>query len=598
MAQDVFRGFDGEQPGRGVPLSGAGNRGDGRRPWPEDEWDGGEEALDALVAQVDAGRYDAPPEDPIEELLGWIADAAAGFAPGGMAEGMGPGPVLAALVYGAAGEDGKGLAALTGDQLLGLAAAARRLESRAAWTQLAAVAEFAARRAAGPPGPAQFAADELAAELGLTWQAAADQMAYASALAVRLPRTFAALAAGKIHPVHLHIIEDETRVLSDADAAQADQELAQAAPGMTWGQLRYAAHRLVLRLDPDSARRRKEAARNDAHVRPFREQSGNGGMIGRELPADEVLASWQHVEQRALDLRAAGMAGSLRELRVRAWLDLLQERDSRSTLAAQSGAGFADAGPEDGSPDAGSGQGVSGPSGSGGDSGPSGSRPAGTCPHGAAGGNTSPSLAALVTITVPLGTVVGHSAAPADVAGFGLADPDTARDLLAAAIRDSRTRWCVTALHPDGTAAAHGCAAGRHHPPAPGGPGPPGPGAAEFLAGLKIRLRPVIRGPCDHGQAEDGCRPSRALAHLVRARTARCAAPGCSRPAGRCDLDHTTAWENGGRTCQCDLAPLCRHHHRCKQAEGWSLQQPEPGVLVWRTPAGRTHITTPTVYDV
>jgi hypothetical protein len=48
--------------------------------------------------------------------------------------------------------------------------------------------------------------------------------------------------------------------------------------------------------------------------------------------------------------------------------------------------------------------------------------------------------------------------------------------------------------------------------------------------------------------------------------------------------------------CQCNHNPLCRHHHRCKQAEGWWLEQPEPGVLVWRTPAGRTYTTTPTRY--
>ncbi len=56
-------------------------------------------------------------------------------------------------------------------------------------------------------------------------------------------------------------------------------------------------------------------------------------MVARELPSDEVLASWQHVEQRALDLRAAGVPGSLQDLRVRAYLDLLQERDSRAAPA-------------------------------------------------------------------------------------------------------------------------------------------------------------------------------------------------------------------------------------------------------------------------
>ena len=57
-------------------------------------------------------------------------------------------------------------------------------------------------------------------------------------------------------------------------------------------------------------------------------------MIARELPSAEVLASWQHVEQRALDLRAAGIPGTLEELRVRAYLDLLQERRTASPCLA------------------------------------------------------------------------------------------------------------------------------------------------------------------------------------------------------------------------------------------------------------------------
>jgi len=179
----------------------------------------------------------------------------------------------------------------------------------------------ARRRALGSTGPAglgEFAADELVAEFNLSWQAAAEQIAFACSVAERLPRTFAALAAGPVHPVHVRIIEDETRFLAPQDAARADEVLAEAARSKSFGQLRYAAHRLVLRLDPESALRRKEQAKQDAHVRRFREDSGNAGMVARELPADEILASWQHVEQRALDLRTAGMPGTLQELRVQA----------------------------------------------------------------------------------------------------------------------------------------------------------------------------------------------------------------------------------------------------------------------------------------
>ena len=281
-------------------------------PLPGGDWDGSEQGLFVCL--------------PAEQVT------LAGFAQGGEADTMAPGPLLAAIVDTVTGQDGTGLGGCSDDQLMGIISAARRMESRAAWTQMAAVKEFAARHAGSRPAD-EFAPEELAFELHLTPQSAAGQMDYASTVAARLPATFAALAAGRIHPVHVRIIEDETRFLNDEDAARADAVLSGLAPGMTFGELRHAAHKLILKLDPEAARKRKDAAKQDAHVRRFREDSGNAGMVARELPSDEVLASWQHVEQRALDLRAAGMPGTLQELRVRAYLDLLQERDSRDQPA-------------------------------------------------------------------------------------------------------------------------------------------------------------------------------------------------------------------------------------------------------------------------
>jgi Domain of unknown function (DUF222) len=549
------------------------------------------------------------------------------FTHSGPAAGMPPDPLLATVIDTVTGPEGKGLAGLSDDQLVGVIAAIRRLESRVTWYAIAAVGEFAARTA-GPDNVAEFAADQLAFQLHLTQQSAAGQMDYASTVAGRLPHTFAALHAGRLHPVHMRIIEDETRILSTTDAARADAVLAELAGSLTFGKLRAAAHRLVLELDPESAERRKDAARQDAHVRRFREDSGNAGMVARELPPDEVLASWQHVEQRALDLRAAGVSGTVQELRVRAYLDLLQERDSRLAPDGPSGAGTAatadpDEAGESGSPqhDDGNGNGAGGdgadgddgsgrgPDGDGGGPGGSGidraGGPGGGVSVGPAGRDTGPHLAALVNITIPWSTWTSAGGTPADVAGLGLVHPGDARDLAAAAARDPRTRWCLTVLHPDGTAAAHGCAPGRHPPPpgtgqpaapTPGPDPPPGTSPPEWIARLRVQLTPITRGTCGHHRAEPGYRPSRALQHLVKVRNARCAAPGCGRAAARCDLDHTTAWDQGGLTCECDLAPLCRHHHRCKQAEGWRLEQPEPGVLIWRTPAGRTYATGPTQY--
>ena len=328
-----------------------------------------------------------------------------------------------------------------------------------------------------------FVADEVSFDLRMSWHGAADLISYACDLAGRLPVTFAALGAGLIDPVHARSSPSRPISCPLPTRRKAEPLLAAAAQKKTYAELRAAAAKLVLKLDPESAERRKQARRkNDAHVRPFREESGNAGMTARELPSDEVLASWQHVEQqRARELRAAGMPGSLRELRWRAYLDLLQERDSRLTLTPAPGQDPGQGhGPEGGSPSGGPG----GPGGNGGNggSGPGPHSPAGTGPDGHARPDGSarpaakdpgPCLAALVNITVPLATALGQSGTPGQAAGFGLLDAGTARDLLAAAGRSPHTRWCVTVLHPDGTAAAHGCAARR---PAPARPGTARPG--------------------------------------------------------------------------------------------------------------------------
>ena len=622
----------------------------------EPAWSGDEEDSADYLAELMAAAA-AGEELTAEDISG------AGFGQDGTAEQMHPGPVLATLVH-AATTDDKILATLPDADLIGVIAAVRRIGSFVAWAEMTAVREFATRpdprRPATPdprrpapgaapgatpdgtPGAApggtsgagrgaasggrggvrgidgrdpnaavaglpgrpvirEFAADELAPDLHLTWQSVAGQIAYACTVAARLPRTFAALRAGAIHPVHVRIIEDETAFLSDQDAAAADAELAEAARSKTFGELRYHAHRLVLKLDPESALRRKEAARQDAHVRAFREGSGNAGMVARELPPDEVLASWQHVDQRARDLRAAGVPGTLQELRVRHTSTSCKSATPAPPRPARTRPDDPDV--TDRTPaDRGDRQGRrdgdrDGPGGSGGKvrattaarrpggcgqdprNGPAGrAATAGRPRHG-----SGPSLSAQITLTIPWATQQGGSA-PGEAGGFGLLDPQTARDLAAAAARHPDTRWCYTALHPDGTAAAHACAPGPH----PGGP--PDPRTLKFST--------VIRGPCDHAQAHDGYRPGRKLRHLVTARNATCTAPGCGQPAARCDLDHTSPWHHGGLTCPCNLSPLCRHHHRVKQAQGWWLEMPEPGVLRWRTPAGRTHTTFPTIYAV
>ena len=141
MPQDPFPlpPGDAEEPG-GSPLPpAAGGAG------PEDDWEG----------PVEQGLYVCLPAEQL---------TLAGFAQGGEADTMTPGPLLATVVHTVTGQDGSGLAGCSDDQLVGIISAARRMQSRSAWTEMAAMAEFAARRPSvhGPGGsPAEFAADEL-----------------------------------------------------------------------------------------------------------------------------------------------------------------------------------------------------------------------------------------------------------------------------------------------------------------------------------------------------------------------------------------------------------------------------------------------------
>src|SRR5579863_3010319 len=180
------RGQDGEEPEGYQPLPGEGNEPEDSGRLPED----GRRAPDDDGAPVsEQGLFVCL---PAEELT------LAGFAQNGRTDTMAPGPLLATVLEAITGEDGSGLAALADDQLIGVLSGIRRIEARAAWGQLAVLAELARRRPAsgdsgdrGQWGFSDFAPDEVADELRLSVPSAAGQMMYPVAVADRLPCSFA-----------------------------------------------------------------------------------------------------------------------------------------------------------------------------------------------------------------------------------------------------------------------------------------------------------------------------------------------------------------------------------------------------------------------
>ena len=85
---------------------------------------------------------------------------------------------------------------------------------------------------------------------------------------------------------------------------------------------------------------------------------------------------------------------------------------------------------------------------------------------------------------------------------------------------------------------------------------------------------------------------SRRLASAAQRRSAAvrfggCCFPGCDAPPSWVELHHTPAWEDGGRTDQEHLAPLCRHHHGIVHRTGWGLVPDADHGFIITTPSGR-----------
>ena len=535
------------------------NKGDGlpdRGFAPDPEWD-------AYVAwrerEIAAGRHEEPPEpwelegpavslslgdatDIDPAMLAAICgpDGLGGdalgpqFGQGAAADVLRPNPVLAALTEQACDD----LSRLTDNQLIGALQAARRLENRAHYLQTLAIAEFARRRleefeTAKARGvrvrcrAGEFPGVELASELLVSGLEAGRRIDSATSLTTRLPRTLQGMSAGLIDAERGAIITAYTGCLSDEDAAKADEILASAAPEVRAETLARRAAALEMKLDPESAKTRKEKTKRVAQrVQVQLERSGNASVAGRELDVADALASKANIHAIAIRLRRVGLAGSLDHLRAAVFNDLLQglnpfdrlapipeapvaydEPDEEDTPAgsdapADDSRSEAERTPGDdavppeapipespidewdftddriadefGGADADASIGIWPRSGD------------DPCPDDAsdydeenaipsrAEGKARAPVPAVINLLVHAGTLFGRDTTPSQASGWGLLTPAETRDLVGAASMHPQTRWCMTVIGPDGTAVAHGCSPGQH----PWSPAPPDPEAA------------------------------------------------------------------------------------------------------------------------
>ena len=76
-----------------------------------------------------------------------------------------------------------------------------------------------------------------------------------------------------------------------------------------------------------------------------------------------------------------------------------------------------------------------------------------------------------------------------------------------------------------------------------------------------------------------------------------CVFPWCTRPARAlepdehdADCDHRVPYARVKHSCSCNLAPLCRRHHRAKTHGGWTYTALERGSYVWTSPHGYQYL--------
>ncbi len=583
--------------------------------WLTEEFYGSDEAeqaswLATLPADIRAA-YDNGPWDGTGEVFaaGFLhhdpgcGPAGPGFAAGGLFDTARPGPTLAA----AAADASARRAELGESELIGLLCGWQRLTAWAQSGQADCLNNLIQRRKEqsvelNRPDLAAHVDDEAAAALALTGRAASRLLDVCVGL-VRMPEVGATLAGGRIDWTKACLFTDMLAGLPDQDAADIAAVVLAAGDvtRKTTGQLRAALTRAILAYDPEAAQRRREAARKDASVQAWAEPSGNAALAGRELaPADVVHADAQ-LTADARWLADHGLPGSIDELRALAYTARLTGRPLQSLLPASASTAADDTAADlraaTSSSTAGSSSTSGGSSTVGAAARPraAAARPrAARRPATATATRTAPRWAALSTSPCRCRPGAGCLRPLANYAGHGPADADSCRDL--AARTGPATRWCLTLTGDQGQAVAHACASRPPGPPGTGYSGHPSDPLVRWAIELRPKMQYLETAPCGHARQTAAYRPPANLVHLIRTRQRTCSFPGCRRPARRCDLDHVIPYDRGGRTCECNLHPLCRRHHQAKQAPGWQLTQPQPGEMVWRLPSGRICATRPEPY--
>jgi hypothetical protein len=416
--------------------------------------------------------------------------------------------------------------------------AARRQVTWAQALLLDGVAELSRRRHAQDPFGGSDAhrrvCGEVSLELTVPTGQAEELVAMAETLPASLPCTWAALRSGQIDYDRARVMVDGVRGLDQHLVRRMDAELAAEAVEITKTVLRRRLTRAIRVADPDAYAERTKVARAERRVECWDNEDETCDLIGRNLDAVDAYAIRNRLTAAAQAMRADGDVRPIDQIRLDLFRDLLR--------------------------------GV----------------PLPEATHDLITDEVDPTEVGERADLRP-----GRHPAAADA----LADAERQIARALAEIADEQ----LTGLF------ARARAAGRLD----GLPLLIGHAAQAMRAALGPRVDAWCRAtkgigvnavtdPASQDHGHDGYRPPIALQRLIQRRHGTCVFPTCHRRSVHCDIDHTVPYDKGGRTCRCNLSPLCRTHHRIfKQHCHWQLIQLFPGLLIWITPAGTWHIVVP-----
>ena len=167
-------------------------------------------------------------------------------------------------------------------------------------------------------------AGEIQAALTLTRRSALTQLDFATTLITDYPDLWRRLSDGSLDVPRVMVIVNQTSHLETKVRELVTTEILTTAPRLTTGQIRARLARLIISVDPDSARLRYREGLEARRVVVDANPDGTANLCGWSLPAAHTQAVMRRVNRLARSLKTKEETRSIDQLRADVFLDLLR----------------------------------------------------------------------------------------------------------------------------------------------------------------------------------------------------------------------------------------------------------------------------------